>query len=125
MKSDPIKKNAIVARSRQAVDIIAQLASLGALQVEDVKIDDVCNGQSRALPFHYNISARSRVGALFGMRLKDTTHSKVKWNDTATAFLVMFNERITRNRAGRALILRIPRPLLRAYLIFLKGLESF
>lgn len=124
MKRDPIKKNAIVARSQQGADAITRLQVLDALQMEEVSIDDICNGQSRALPFHYNISARSRVGALFGMRLRDTTQSKAKWNEIAAAFLVMLNERVTRHRTGRAIVLRMPRPLLRIYLILLKGLES-
>ena len=87
-------------------------------------IEDVCNGQSRALPFHYNVSARSRVGRLFGMRLKDVTRVDAKWNQIAVAFLVMLNERITRGKTGQRLVLATPKPILKAYLLLLKGLES-
>lgn len=124
MKQDPIKKNAIVIRSPRAAELLAELGNDRVLHVEPVTIDDVCNGQSRALPFHYNVSARSRVGRLFGMRLKDVTRVDAKWNQVIVAFLVMLNERITRGRTGQRLVLATPRPILKAYLLFLKGLES-
>lgn len=124
MKHDPIKKNAVVIRSERGLQAIEGLLAQGHLCVEEVTIEAVCNGQSRALPFHYNISARSRVGALFGMRLRETTKSSVKWNEVAAAFLVMVNERITRTSIGRRIVLLIPRPILRGYLVFLKGLET-
>jgi len=124
MKDDPIKKNAIVIRSQRAAELMAELENTRVLQVEAVTIVDVCNGQSRALPFHYNVSARSRVGRLFGMRLKDVTRVDAKWNQVAVAFLVMLNERITRGRIGQRLVLATPKPILKAYLLLLKGLES-
>lgn len=124
MKQDPIKKNAIVVRSARGTELLAELADNRVLNIDAVTIEDVCNGQSRALPFHYNVSARSRVGRLFGMRLKDVTRVDAKWNQIAVAFLVMLNERITRGRIGQRLVLATPRPILKAYLLLLKGLES-
>ena len=124
MKQDPIKKNAIVVRSRRAAELLFELSQVGVLCVDTVTIQDVCNGQSRALPFHYNVSARSRVGKLFGMRLRDVTRIDATWNQIVVAFLVMLNERITRGRIGQKIVLAIPKPILRAYLVVLKGLES-
>lgn len=124
MKHEPIKQNAVIVRSAHAAATIQGLIGNGVLRGHDVSIEEVCNGQSRALPFHYNITARSKVGALFGMRLRDTTKTSVKWSEVAAAFLVMLNERITRKPLGRRIVLRIPRPILKAYLVFLKGLET-
>ena len=124
MKQDPIKKNSIVIRSPRAADLLRELENRRVLNLETVSIEDVCNGQSRALPFHYNVSARSRVGRLFGMRLKDVTRIDAKWNQIAVAFLVMLNERITRGKTGQRLVLATPKPILKAYLLLLKGLES-
>jgi coenzyme F420-reducing hydrogenase beta subunit len=124
MKRDPVKKNAVLIRSALADRLVSTMIEQGVLNAEDVDVREVCDGQSRALPFHYNLTARSRVGALFGMRLKDTTRSEVRWNDILAAFLVMLNERVTRNAFGRRLVLSLPKPLLKAYLVFLKGLES-
>jgi coenzyme F420-reducing hydrogenase beta subunit len=124
MKDDPIKRTAVLSRSARASSLIAGMFADGTLAGYPVTISDVCDGQSRALPFHFNVSARARVSRLFGMRLKDLTHQPFAWNEVAAAFFVMLNERITRSAVGRRLVLSVPRPLLKAYLLFLKGLES-
>lgn len=124
MKNDPIKRTAIVTRTEAASTLVAGMLRSRALDGYPVTIAEVCDGQSRALPFHYNVSARARVSRVFGMRLKDLTLQDVRWNELIVAFLVMLNEYTTRNPAGRWLVLRIPRPLLKGYLVFLKGLES-
>jgi coenzyme F420-reducing hydrogenase beta subunit len=124
MKDDPIKHTAVLCRSERASSLIASMFAEGALAGHPVTISDVCDGQSRALPFHYNVSARTRVSRLFGMRLKDLTRQPVTLNEVAAAFLVMLNERVTRSAVGRRLVLSVPRPLLKGYLLFLKGLES-
>lgn len=124
MKKDPVKKNAVILRTAQAEELLRQLIDRNLVTAEEASVEDVCNGQSRALPFHYNISARSRVGSLFGMRLKDTTQLRTRWSEVAAAFIAMVNERMTRSRVGRAIVGRIPRPLLKAYLALFKALES-
>ena len=124
MRNDPVKKNALIARSPLAKEVLDEMFKLGRLEGEGVAITDVCNGQSRSLPFHFNVSARARVGRIFGMRLKDTTHQSPSWNEILAAFLVMTNERITRSETGRRLVLLTPKPFLKAYLILIKGLES-
>lgn len=124
MKHDPIKRTAIVTRSEAASNLVRGMFRAGTLAGYEVSIADVCDGQSRALPFHFNVSARARVSRLFGMRLKDLTHQSVRWNEVIVAFLVLLNEHVTRSTTGRWIVLRVPRPLLRGYLLFLKGLES-
>jgi len=124
LKHEPVKYSAVIVRTAQAKLLIDDMMADGILAGRHATIREVCNGQSRSLPFHYNVSARSRVSRLFGTRLKDLTETKVKWNDVVVAFLIMLNERITRNSFGQRIILMIPRPILKAYLVFLKGLES-
>jgi coenzyme F420-reducing hydrogenase beta subunit len=124
LKHDPVKHSGVFVRSDRAQSVFDQLVAQGAIAAQRVSVRDICNGQSRSLPFHYNVSARSRVSGIFGMRLKDLTETKVKWNDVIVAFFVMLNERVTRSPTGQRIVLKIPRPILKAYLMFLKGLES-
>jgi coenzyme F420-reducing hydrogenase beta subunit len=124
MRNDPIKKNAVIVRTPRAATLLECMAEQGLLKLDRVAIEEICNGQSRALPFHYNVSARSRVGRVFGMRLRDTTKQTARWNEIVAAFLIMTNERITRRAFGRRLVLWTPRPLLKAYLMFIKALET-
>lgn len=124
MKKEPVKHTAVIARSKAASAILTCMFADRALSGYPVDMETVCDGQSRSLPFHYNVSARSRVSRIFGMRLKDLTKQEVKWNQLIVAFLVMLNEKVTRYEFGRWTVMRIPRPLLKMYLVMLKGLES-
>jgi hypothetical protein len=124
LKHDAVKYSAVITRTEQSRLLLTEMMSSGLLAGRTATIREVCDGQSRSLPFHYNVSARSRVSRIFGTRLKDLTDTRVKWNDVVVAFLIMLNERLTRNPLGQRIVLLVPRPVLKAYLIFLKGLES-
>jgi len=124
MKSTPIKHTALITRTPRASQFVEQSLKDGIICGYRVGIRDVCDGQTRGLPFHYNVSARSRVSRRFGMRLKNLTDTEVRWNHVAVAFMVLLNERLTRSPAAHRIWLRVPRPLLRGYLVLLKGLES-
>lgn len=124
MREHPVKHTALLSRTDMGEATIQSAFRKGALTGEPISPIDVLNGQARTLPFHYNITARAKVGRLFGERIKDPLNESVRWNEYLVAIIVMFNERVSRTRLGKALIFRIPRPLLRLYLYFLKGLES-
>jgi coenzyme F420 hydrogenase subunit beta len=124
MKNNPIKHTALIARSSKAETLVQEAFAEGVLMGQEEPIEEVLDGQARTLPFHYNISARARLGRIFGERIKDHTHERVRWNDYMAAFLVLFNERLTRSTVGRRIVLALPRPILKAYLYLLKGLES-
>jgi coenzyme F420-reducing hydrogenase beta subunit len=124
MKGEPIKHNALVVRTSAGEEALRMAIGRGSIEATEESIREVLDGQARTLPFHYNVSARARVGPLFGYRIRDTVQERVRWNDWLAAVIVLFNERWSRTGWGRWVIFRLPRPLLKAYLVLLKGLES-
>ena len=125
MKKEKIKHTALIIRNETGQTIFDDAMAAGYLIGTPEPVEEVCDGQARTLPFHYNLTARSRVGKLFGLRIKDTVKEHVKWNDYLVALIAIGNQKITSTRLGRKLVGYIPRPILRAYLYLFKGLESF
>lgn len=123
MKHDPIKHTALLTRTEAGERIVQQAAAAGALAVQEEPLYKIADGQARTMPFHYNITARARVGRLFGLKIADPVAEPVRWNDYLVAFIALLNERLTRKRWGQRLILALPRPLIRLYLLVFKGLE--
>jgi coenzyme F420-reducing hydrogenase beta subunit len=124
MKANPIKHTALITRTPAGEALVAAALREGALVGGQEPVDEIANGQARTAPFHYNVTSRARVGRLFGVRIKDRTDARVRLVDYAIAFIALLNERSSRTRIGRAVILRAPRPVIRLYLYLLKGLES-
>ena len=124
MKAEKIKHTAIIVRSQAGKQLVDEAVAQGVLTGRLASVEDVCDGQARTLPFHYNTTVRARVGKLFGLKIKDQVHEKVRWNDYLVAFIAIFNQQVSATRLGRRLIMLIPRPVIRAYLYFFKGLES-
>jgi coenzyme F420 hydrogenase subunit beta len=125
MRQEPIKHTALITRSKLGEKIVQDALNAGALTGQIEPIDEVCEGQARTMPFHYNITARSRLGWIAGEKIKDTVQERVHWNEFIVAALVLFNERISRSEVGRKIIFGLPRPFLKLYLYFIKFLESF
>jgi len=125
MKNLPIKHTALITRSEAGQALLEDAVRDGVLHAQQEGIYDVANGQARTMPFHYNVTSRARVGKLFGMKIKDGTQDRVRWNDYLVAFIALANERFSKTRIGRFIIKRMPRPILKVYIYFFKGLESF
>jgi coenzyme F420-reducing hydrogenase beta subunit len=125
MKELPVKHTAIITRSEFGQRLVEEATNDGILSTMEATAEEVCDGQARTLPFHYNTTARARVGRLFGLKIKDTVREKVRWNDYLVAFLAILNQRFSSTNWGRRLIMLTPRPLLKLYLYFFKALESF
>jgi coenzyme F420 hydrogenase subunit beta len=125
MRHEPIKHTALVTRSEAGQQLVTAALEAGDLTGELHDVKEVVNGQSRTAPFHYNITARARVARLFGVKIKDRTETKVRWNDYIVALMALANERVSKTRLGRHILRIIPRPVIKAYLYVLKGLESF
>lgn len=124
MKANPIKHTALITRTPAGQALVAEALAAGALIGTEEPIDEVADGQARTAPFHYNVTSRARVGRLFGLHIKDRVGARVRLPDYAVAFLALLNERVSRTRRGRKLILKLPKPVIRAYLYLLKALES-
>ncbi|NPV57323.1 MAG: hypothetical protein HPY76_11725 [Anaerolineae bacterium] len=125
MKNEPIKHTAIITRSAVGDQLVAEMFEKGILTGQEASISEVCDGQARILPAHYNISARSKLNWLTKERIKDPVKEKVRLHDYIVAALNLFNERLSRTTRGRKIIFATPKPLIRLYLVFIKFLESF
>jgi coenzyme F420 hydrogenase subunit beta len=124
MKENPVKHSAVITRTPAGVSAFQKAVDAGAITANPETIDEICEGQARSLPFHYNISARAKAGKLLGIKIKDSVYERVRWNEFLVAWMVLFNEKMSRSPRGQKLIRRMPRFLLKVYLYFMKGLES-
>ena len=123
MKTNPIKHTALVIRTEAGLNIVQKAHEAKELYLEERPIEEICEGQSRSLKIHYNISARSRVGGLFNENIKDYVGEKVHWYAYVIAFLILLNHKFSQTKIGQKIIYYTPRPIIKLYLYFLKGLE--
>jgi coenzyme F420-reducing hydrogenase beta subunit len=124
MEKLPIKHTALITRTPAGQAVVEAALAAGALVGQEESVEEVANGQARTLPFHYNVTARARVGKLFRLNIKDRTETKVRFVDYVIAFIAVLDERVSRTRVGKKLIFMLPRPVLKFYLRFFKALES-
>ena len=123
MKAEPIKHSAVIAKTKTGLVIVEKTSQDRDLTVIKKPISLIAEGQSRSLKIHYNISARAKAGRFLGVQIKDHVNEKVRWVDFIIAYILIFNHKFTQLSWGRKLVSWIPRPLIKAYLYFLKGLE--
>jgi coenzyme F420-reducing hydrogenase beta subunit len=123
LRDAPIKHTGVLVRSERAARLLDAAVAEGCIVAEEVPREMILDGQTRIAPTHFNVSARSRAGKWLGVKIPDRHNMKVgpiKW---FSAFVGLANMRWS--ESGRAnLIFKIPRPVLRGYLVFKKGIES-
>ena len=124
MKENPIKHNAIIIRSESGAAIFDAALQAGAINGQPEPIDEICEGQARSLPFHYNVSARARAGKKLGIAVKDPIQARVRWFEFLSAYMALKNEKRSRGYKGMKEVARIPRFILKLKLYVMKGLES-
>jgi coenzyme F420-reducing hydrogenase beta subunit len=124
MKENPIKHNAIIVRSESGTAIFEEALQSGAIKGQPEPIDEICEGQARSLPFHYNVSARARAGKKLGITVKGPMQTRVRWFEFLTAYMALKNEKRSRGPEGMKEVARIPRFILKLKLYVMKGLES-
>ena len=131
MRNNPIKHTALITRTDAGEAAVHAAATSGALWLSEEDVREVLDGQSRTVPFHYkpfhyNVSARARVGPrFFNINIPDKIGERVRWNDYIVAWIAIAAERLSRKPWGRRLIFACPRPVLRFSLYVFKGLELF
>jgi coenzyme F420-reducing hydrogenase beta subunit len=125
MKEDPIKHNAVITRTPAGVDVFADALTSDVIIAREVPIDEICEGQARSMPFHYNVSARAKAGKMLGFKIKDRVYARVRWNDFLVAWMALSNEKMSRSSIGRWWVAHTPRYILKFLLYLMKGLESF
>ena len=124
MKEEPIKHSSVITRTQAGIEVFADAVKSGILVVREEPIEEICEGQARSMPFHYNVSARAKVGKLLGFKIKDRVYARVRWNDYLVAWFALFNEKFSRSAKGRWWITHTPRIMLKFMLYVMKGLES-
>lgn len=125
LKNSPIKHTSIITRTDAGQAFFDSAVSSGRLQVAPVSAGDIMQGQARTAPFHYNLTARLFAARRGGLTLKDTVHEPVHWNHRLVAEMAMFNWRWSQSARWSKYIFKVPKPLMRAYLLMFKALESF
>jgi hypothetical protein len=123
MKDNPIKHNAVITRTPAGDAAFQKALDAGVISADAEPIDEICEGQARSLPFHYNTSARAQAGRLLKIKIKDSVGEKVRWNDFIVAWMALFNEKLSRSSSSQKLIRKTPRFLLKLYLYIMKGLN--
>lgn len=123
LRDHPVKHSCVVIRSRRAEEIYQRAVEDEFINSENITSTMILDGQSRIAPTHYDISARAKAAKLLGMKVPDKLNQSTSWIKTISAFLGLVNMQLSESRYAR-FILRAPRPLIRGYLYFKKGLET-
>ncbi|MEM7434320.1 MAG: Coenzyme F420 hydrogenase/dehydrogenase, beta subunit C-terminal domain [Myxococcota bacterium] len=122
MKGRDVKPTLVVTRTERGQALFDQARQ--GLEVEEVEPKIVVNGNSRGLTYHYNISARARVGKLFGIQIKDTLRLPTTALDRFIAFFGLFNYWLSHHPKLKGVVRRIPTLFIRIYIYFFKGLQQ-
>ena len=125
LKNDPVKHTCILVRTEDGEKLYRDAVESSAVAERALDIKEVLDGQARTAPFHYNLTARLKAAARYRLKLKDTVHEKVHWNHRLVAEMAMFNWAWSQHPKFGKLVFKVPRPILKAYLMVFKLLESF
>ena len=123
LRDDPIKHTGALVRTDRAGALVEAAIADGSVVATRISRETILDGQARVAPVHYNVSARSRVGRLLGAKIPDSHHFEfgpMKW---LSAFVGMANMKWSESRLAGT-VFRVPRPIIRSYLILKKALES-
>lgn len=125
LKRHPVKHSMAVARTPQTAAWLDEMIARGDLTMERVPPEVIFRAQRRGLiPMKRGKAAKARLSGLFGFKMKHHGTWRSRWNDYLAAAMVLFNYRLSRSRF-RGLAFRVPRPLLRAYLVVMSLLKDF
>jgi coenzyme F420-reducing hydrogenase beta subunit len=124
LKNKNFKINSIISKNQKGTRILCGAHEKGYINLQKVSIEEILDGQARSGPTHNNTSAKNKAGRRFGMKIPDKHNKKVRWNEYMIAWIILFNYHWSMNKYFSKCIFKIPRPLLKAYLVLLKGLES-
>jgi hypothetical protein len=125
LKERPIKHSLIICRTDKAAGWVDDMVMRGSLLTEPAPLEQIFRAQRRTLiPAKRGKAAKARLGKLFGYRIPYKGAWRARWNDYLVAGMVLFNSRWSGGRFQN-LIFRLPRPVLRAYLVCMSFLKNF
>ena len=117
-----IKPTLLVAKTVHGRDILQQAKD--NIHLEEVPPKTVVDGNSRGMTYHYNVSARSRVASLFGLKLRDPLRLPTTSLDRLIASIGVFNYWISHHERHGDRLRDVPFPLIQAYIYLFKGLQQ-
>ena len=124
LKDDPIKHSGVLVRTNAGRTALEAAVDRDQVELSAMSIADLVEGQARTAPFHYNVSARAKAAARYGMKIPDKLGSPVKWHERLAARIVISNWRRSQTPRGARAVMGTPRVLHKAQLYFLKALET-
>lgn len=123
LKENPIKHSGFIARNQEALNLIDLMSAKDYIKVQEIDIREILDGQSRGVRLHYNLSAKSKIGKKYGLIIPDKVHEKTKWHEYWVVKIAMFNWKWSKGKRS-SWIFKLPKPILKLYLYFMKGLQS-
>ena len=124
LKSSPVKYNGVIVRTDAGDDLLKSAVQRGAIQSEPLAVTDILNGQVRSAPFHHNVTARHKAGRVLGIRIPGRAGQRVGFCAFLAAFLALLNWKWSQSPRLAWIIFKVPRILLKAYLVLFKALQS-
>jgi coenzyme F420 hydrogenase subunit beta len=124
LRDHPIKYTGVLVRSERAQALFDSALGSGSLRANEVPVTTILDGQSRIAPVHYNVTARSRAGKGFRVKIPDIQNQKVSLAKYLSAYLTIANMRWSESKHAH-IIFRVPHALITFYLFLKKGLEVF
>ncbi len=124
LKGQNIKHNGIISLTKKGDSIMKKIKNNNILHLTEIDIRQILDGQSRGISHHYNSSARAKAGKKLGIKIMDTVHEPVRFHEFLVAYIQILNYKITRDNGWNHWVFRVPKPILKIYLYFLKGLQS-
>lgn len=125
MKKNPIKHTILLSRNQNSTAVLDEMVNSNKLIGKKIDNETVFRSQKRGFIYHYNTTARAKVGKSYGLKIKDKVNANVRLNDWLAAHIIMINYKLSNSRKYRDLIFKIPKPVITIYFLFLKFLQNF
>ncbi|MCH2156783.1 MAG: Coenzyme F420 hydrogenase/dehydrogenase, beta subunit C-terminal domain [Opitutales bacterium] len=124
-KGETVKPSAFLARSEKAEGVMQEMLDNGLIDAHRVTRKTIYHAQSRSVNYHYNVTARARVGRLLGFKIREDIQTKATIRDYLGAFIVLLNHKISKHPNWLARFMKLPFPFVFAYVVLFKGLMHY
>jgi len=121
LQSHPIKHSIFLSRTSECTRLLQEMLADGALAGAVADPFTLIRAQKRSLVYHKkNIAGRHGLAPLFGIKVPYEGGRRPRWNDLVGAAFFLMSYKLSRSERWVSFLLRVPRPLLYAYLLPMK-----
>jgi len=125
LKPSGIKHSMAVAFTERGVEAMRGLEERGGARLAEAAPELAVEAQKRAVVWHTHGNAgRSAAAPLFGLRIPNRSGCRPRWNDVASAIMILAAYRAYRTPL-RWMLLRLPWPFSYAYMLAQKAFLNF